>query len=81
MDDHSLALPQCCGDHRCRALDALDTVVVNDVIITFDEMVASGWPVRDALDAIRHDYRDWLLQRFRHAIDFSLGLLDMETAA
>jgi hypothetical protein len=59
VDDRNepLVLPQCCGVHRGRALDALDAVVVNDVITTFDKMVTSGWPVADALDALHHGYR------------------------
>jgi hypothetical protein len=83
VDDRNepLVLPQCCGVHRGRALDALDAVVVNDVFTTFDKMVASGWPVADALDALHHGYRAWLMARFGHALDFGLGLLDMEAAA
>lgn len=67
-----------CASHRLAAFDQLDTLVLNDVLATYDRMVANGWETGDALAAVRADYRSWLLTRFSDAIALGVGLLELE---
>lgn len=80
-DDRPLTIPQCCACHRLAGLDAVETLVLNDTLSRYDDMVAAGWPAPDALDALRHSYRAWILGRFGDAIDRGCDLLELEAVA
>ncbi len=68
------------ADHRLAALDALETLVLNDVLTSFDQMVEADWPHDAAVDALRSTYREWLLGRLGDAIDLGVEFLDREVA-
>jgi hypothetical protein len=55
---------------RLAALEALWTAIANDVAAGLDEMVASGWPPADALDAARHGYLEWFVGNVTDAVQF-----------
>lgn len=74
-------IPQCCAVHRLAALDAVEALVTNDVMASFDRMVQEGWSAHAAIDALHSTYRSWILGRLGDAIDIGLDLLDLEVAA
>lgn len=75
------ALPRCCVTHRLAGVDVLETMLVNDVRSTHDEMVGNGWPPEAALDSVRNDYRSWVLGRFGDAIELGCALIELEVTA
>ncbi len=79
-DSRPPTIPQCCPAHRIEALDVLDVVIANDVLANYDEMSRAGWPRDAAIDALG-TYRAWMLDRVGAAVDFGLGLLDLEVVA
>lgn len=80
-DNAPPTIPTCCAGHRLAVFDLVETLLVNDTRVHFDNMLAAGWPLPDALDALRHGYRGWILARFGDAIDLGCDLLEMEVAA
>lgn len=83
MTDRSGApcIPTCCAPHRLDAVEVVETMFVNDARTTFAELVGTGWSAPAALDAIRNDYRSWVLGRFSDAVDLGCDLIELEVAA
>ena len=79
------ALPQCCVAHRMAAIGVLETLVFNDSLATFDHLLDASdgcaLPGPDAIDELRHGYREWLLGHLGDAIDDACALLEAEVAA
>ncbi len=73
-------LPGCCPEHRLGALDAIDALLFNDTLASFDRMVAAGLTASQAADCLRHDYRQWILSRLGEAVDDACTWVDMEVA-
>lgn len=78
-------LPHCCSTHRLAGLDVIETLFINDTLASFDKMRdhedGCAWPAADAVEALRHTYRPWILGHIGDAIDFACDLLEQEVTA
>jgi hypothetical protein len=66
-------LPHCCATHRLAAIEAIEALLANDAAGAVEKMVEEGWPRDTAIESVRSTYAEWILGRFRDAIEFGAG--------
>lgn len=74
-------IPRSCARCRLDAFDAIEALISADALREIDEMIAGGWDVAAAREAVDRGYREWVTARIDGAVQFALEHFDLEPAA